>query len=125
MGSLRDPSVRRCEHGYQLDLAQRDCPRCADRPVMPRVEARLPQTRWHGTDTTLGPRLKTVITLALVVPLLIMTVELRHARHQPAYTFLVVPIAGLALFTAQFLPNLWEPGRTRIDRSADDTDNAN
>src|SRR5262245_8439618 len=125
MGSLRDPSVRRCEHGYEVDLAQRDCPRCADRPVMPRVEARLRHTPWHETGPTVGPRLKTVITLALVVPLLIMTVELRHATQQPAYTFLVVPIAGLALFAAQFLPNLWEPGRTRIDRSADDTESAN
>jgi hypothetical protein len=109
-----DPSVPRCEHGYDRDLAHRDCPRCADRPVVPRAaDWWRPQTRWHGTDTTLGPRTKVAITVGLIVPWLLMAYKVTLAGSQPVYAFLVVPLAGLTLVAVRLLPEVWEPGRLR------------
>jgi len=104
-----DPSVPRCEHGYDRAVARRDCPRCADRPVVP-----LPggwwvdKTRWHATDTTLGPRTKVAITAAIVVPWILMAFELSFARESPALTFLVVPLAGLTLVAVRLLPAVFQ-----------------
>jgi hypothetical protein len=54
-----------------------------------------------------------------------MLVQLRHAPHNPQYAFLMVPLGGLGLFTAQFLPHLWEPGRQRTHtRDPDRTETA-
>jgi len=106
-----DPAVETCEHGYEIEAARRDCARCADRPVVVKTpETRFPQTRWHATDTTLGPRIKVAITSALVVPLLFMLYALHSAYHRPILTVLIVPFSGLLIFTVQFLPELWAPG---------------
>jgi hypothetical protein len=75
---------------------------------------RLPQTRWRGTTTTLGPAWKVKITLAVVVPLLLMILDLRLASRRPEFAFLAVPIGGLTLFGVQFLPHVWERGRFRL-----------
>jgi hypothetical protein len=80
----------------------------------------MPQTRWHATDTTLGPRWKVSITAALLVPLLLMILQLRHASQDPRFAFLMVPIGGLGIFAAQFLPYVWEPGRLRTSNAARD-----
>ena len=89
-----DPNVETCDHGYEIEAASRECARCADRPVpLPRAEPRFPQTRWHATDTTLGPRVKVTITLALVVPLLVMVYALHLAFQRPILTVLIVPFA--------------------------------
>jgi hypothetical protein len=109
-----DSAVPRCEHGYDRAVARRDCPRCADRPVVTRSDGWwVPQTRWHGTDTTLGPRTKVAITAAIVVPWLLMAFELPFARERPVLTFLVVPLAGLTMVAVRLLPEIWEPGRLR------------
>jgi hypothetical protein len=101
----------RCAHGYPVEQATRECPRCADRPIAFSRTVRPSQTRWHGTDTTLGPRWKVAITVALVAPLLVMIFAIRRAGANPEYAFLALPIGGLALFTARFLPHLWEAGQ--------------
>ena len=115
---LGDSDPTRCPHGYSCEAARTDCPRCADRPIVVTVAPRpVQQTRWHATDTTLGPAWKVTITTALVVPLLLMIVQLRHASDSPVLAFLIVPIGGLGIFTAQFLPHLWEPGGLRTPNS--------
>ena len=119
MRSLDRSDPTRCAHGSALEVARIDCPRCADRLVLaPDPRSRFPRTRWHATDTTLGPRWKVAITAALVLPLLLMILQIRNATHDPSYAFLMVPIGGLGLFTAQFLPYLWEPGRQRTPNRA-------
>jgi len=118
-----DPDVETCAHGYAIEAARSECARCADRPVVIRaVDTRFPQTRWHGTDTTLGPRVKVVVTFALVVPLLVMLFEMYYAVHRPILTLLIVPVSGLLVFDVQFLPYLWEAGRrpVREGSGADD-----
>jgi hypothetical protein len=104
-----------CPHGYAVDIADIECPRCADRPHHAPVAAadRLPSTRWHATDTTLGPGVKTLLTLALVIPPLIMLFALGSARAHPANTVLVVPIAAFVVINVQLMPALWERGRRR------------
>ena len=107
-----DPDVETCEHGYPIEVAWRECARCADRPVSGApVETRFPQTRWQGTDTTLGPKVKVAVTFVLVVPLLLMLDLLRFAHDRPVLTLLMIPVSGLVVFDVQFLPHLWAPGR--------------
>ncbi len=102
-----------CEHGYEHVAAKSDCPRCADRPesARPLDPPRFPQTRWHKTATTLGPALKVAITVALVLPLLVMLYALRFAHENLANAFLVVPAAALLIIDVQLLPELWAKGR--------------
>ena len=107
-----DPGIETCDHGYGIEAARTECARCADRPVQAEARAtRFPQTRWHGTDTTLGPRVKVAVTAALVVPVLVMLDLLRFAHERPVLTLLMIPISGLLVFDVQFLPHLWAPGR--------------
>jgi hypothetical protein len=77
--------------------------------VLPRV----PQTRWHKTDTTLGPVAKVTITVLVIVPILVMLNAIRFASDHPERAILIVPIGGLAVFAVQFLPVLWERGGRR------------
>jgi hypothetical protein len=108
-----DPTTA-CEHGYALAASSAECPRCADRLVVGCPPGpRLPQTRWHKTETTLGPAAKVAITVALFAPLLVMLNALRFASHHPERALLIVPIGGLAVFAVQFMPHLWERGRVR------------
>jgi hypothetical protein len=108
-----DPSTA-CEHGYALATSSSECPRCADRIIVGcSAEPRLPQTRWHKTETTLGPAAKVAITVVMFVPLLVMVNALRFASQHPERALLVVPIGGLAVFAVQFMPHLWERGRVR------------
>jgi hypothetical protein len=83
---------------------------------------RTPQTRWHATDTTLGPVWKVVITTAIVVPLLFMITEMRFAPQLPELAFLAVPIGGPGLFAARFLPHLWESSGKRPPKPREGSD---
>jgi len=115
MGRVLPSGPLQCEHGYARELAAAECPRCADRSNMTRVIAppRAPQTRWHGSATTFGPLVKIAVTIALVLPPLLMGIALTYARSHPGNLFLVVPIAGFVMVDVQLLPALWEPGRRR------------
>lgn len=59
--------------------------------------------------------MKVAITAAIVVPWLVMAFELPFAYERPVLTFLVVPLAGLTLVAVRLLPEVWEPGRLRLD----------
>jgi hypothetical protein len=111
--ALEQPGA--CPHGYSADVADADCARCAARPDHSPVAAadRLPSTRWHKTDTTLGPGLKLLFTLAFTIPPLIMLVALGSARTHPANAVLVVPISAFVVINVQLMPALWERGRRR------------
>jgi hypothetical protein len=89
--------------------------RCAERqwvgPVT--IAARMPQTRWRKTDTTLGPVAKVIMTITLVVPTLVLLVGVLGAKAHPANAFLVVPLGAFVVINVQLLPALWEPGRRR------------
>ena len=99
-----------CAHGY-LDLG--DCPRCAPRPVRtvaPAAPAHA-MTRWHGTNTTLGPAAKLGISTALLVPTLVFLLGLAAARQHPENAFLAVPLGVFAILDVVLLPHVWERGR--------------
>jgi len=68
---------------------------------------------WHGSATTFGPLVKIAVTIALVLPPLLMGIALTYARSHPGNLFLVVPIAGFVMVDVQLLPALWEPARRR------------
>ncbi len=111
-----------CPHGYRREVASADCPRCVERPPTEPPASRFDMTRWEATDTTLGPAAKLAITALIVLPMLTMAANLRHAAAQPEFAFVVVPLAALVIFAVRFLPDLWEPGgrRPRDGGRADD-----
>jgi hypothetical protein len=120
MHRLSEPPVARCEHGYERIAARRDCPRCAERPsAAPRIEPRFPHTRWHATDTTLGPRWKVAITFVIVVVFLFMVYELHFASDDPLFTLWVVPLTAFTVFAVRVLPEVWTPGRLPVSQSDD------
>ena len=100
-------SVSGCVHGYPTVS---DCPRCAVRPSIPvrKVAAR---TRWHATQTTLGPAAKLTITCVLMLPVLVCLLGLSLAGRYLQNAFLVVPLWAFGIVAAVVLFHVWEPGQ--------------
>lgn len=104
-----------CAHGYPADIAAAECVRCAEHAPAVRVveHPQAPTTRWHGTDTTLGPVVKVTLTTLLVVPPLILLYALRFAHSYLGNVFFIAPIGVFLVVDTVFLPQLWAPGRLR------------
>ena len=83
------------------------------RPVQQPARRVVPATRWHATQTTLGPRFKVMITAGLLVPALLCVWGLTQAAHRPIATLLVVPLLALAGIAIAVLPATWQAGRRR------------
>jgi hypothetical protein len=64
--------VPTCDHGYGLEVAAPECPRCADRPHLAVLGApRHLQTRWHRSTLSFGPAMKMAMSAMLLIPTLL------------------------------------------------------
>jgi hypothetical protein len=102
----RVPSSVGCRHGYPSMSA---CPRCGVRDAVTLPGSVLP-TRWHATDTTMGPLPKLGLTVVVTLPILVCLVGLLDAGTHVENAFLVVPLWFFGVVAAVVLWHTWEPG---------------
>jgi hypothetical protein len=96
-----------CEHGYEAGI---ECPRCSISWSTP-ARAVVSRTRWHGTDTTMGPKAKLSLTIALVLSMLVCLYGLALAFKYEGNIYFALPLGVLAVVSAVVLPDVWQSAK--------------